>query len=58
MIKGNEERIPHTKLDPENLEPAINYKDLAKTRKKTIAGLKKNNLYLEAQMEVNNQSKK
>ena len=58
MIKGNEEIIPQTKNDSETLEVAINYKDLAEARKETIDSLKKIIVYLEAQIEANNQNKK
>ena len=58
MIKGNEEIIPQTKNESETLEVAINYKDLAEARKETIDSLKKIIVYLEAQIEANNQNKK
>lgn len=54
----NEERVPYTKIDSENLEEALNYKELAEARKETIDSLKKVILFLEAQIEEGNQNKK
>lgn len=54
----NEERVPYTKIDSENSEEAINYKELAEARKETIDSLKKVILFLEAQIEESNQNKK
>lgn len=54
----NEERVPYTKIDSENSEEAINYKELAEARKETIDSLKKVILFLEAQIEAGNQNKK
>lgn len=53
----NEERVPYTKIDSENSEEAINYKELAEARKETIDSLKKVILFLEAQIEESNQNK-
>lgn len=54
----NEERVPYTKIDSENSEEAINYKELAEARKETIDSLKRVILFLEAQIEAGNQNKK
>lgn len=54
----NEERASYTKIDQEDSEDALNYKELAEARKETIESLKKVILYLEGQIAENKQDKK
>ncbi|MNL24560.1 hypothetical protein D3C87_1459990 [compost metagenome] len=53
----NEERASYTKIDQEDSEDTLNYKDLAEARKETIESLKKIILYLEAQIAESKQNK-
>lgn len=52
----NEETAPYSKIDTEDSEEAINYKELAEARKETIESLKKVILYLEAQLAESKQN--
>ena len=54
----NETQAPYNKTDSENPEEAVNYKELAESRKETIDTLKKLIAYLEAQLSEADQHKK
>lgn len=54
-ILNEEESV---KIEKEELEEALNYKELAEARKETIESLQKIILLLEAQLEENKQNKK
>jgi transcriptional regulator with XRE-family HTH domain len=54
---NNEKGATYTKIDSENSEEAINYKELAEARKETIESLKKLIVYLEAQIAESKQNK-
>ena len=54
----NETQAPYNKTDSENPAEAVNYKELAESRKETIDTLKKLIAYLEAQLSEADQHKK
>lgn len=61
MIKWdllNEDAAIYSKTPKDDSGQAVNYKELAESRKETIESLKKVILYLEAQIETKNQKKK
>jgi len=53
----NETQAPYNKINKVNPEEAINYKELAESRKETIESLKKIIVYLEDQLAEANQNK-
>jgi len=54
----NEEGIVYDRIEKEDAEKLINYKELAEARKETIESLQKVILYLETQIAANSQNKK
>ncbi|MDQ8011619.1 MAG: hypothetical protein REI96_04165 [Flavobacterium nitrogenifigens] len=54
----NEEGIVYDRIEKEDTEKLINYKELAEARKETIESLQKVILYLETQIAANSQNKK